>query len=632
MPTTTAAIAGSGDSSNTIIGSSVEDKSLKELAAAQSQYHPQNEVQELEKLGKHIYPCQQGEAQGSQETNRSFGNDPDIVPHDSVFNIAVSSSSKFRSHVNDTRDIDSAVQDAVLREQELATQNIIRSQRDSVGADGLPVERSDIFSERYDPSTIKLSTMDNQLLQNLKGDGPHSNDPASRSIGKWLEQTVQVLLLLIIKEHLLKITSEHRAEMAMKRGKPNLPEEGNLEIGNGYGVPGGCAFYGASKPGVVAIGNNTIGQKIQGQVRETEQSSAVKALPEYLKQKLRARGILKEEAEHSNSTSSDAISNQTLQGEKLPHGWVEAKDPGSGVSYYYNESSGKSQWERPSESSSDTQLSSAESLPEDWMEALDQATGLKYYYNMRTQVTQWEPPVASHQTTLTHSNDNVLGSWNNQTLEQSKCITCGSGITLVQGSRYCNCTSGVSTSSTNGRWQDQSSEQNKCMGCCGWGLGLVQAWGYCNHCTRILGLPQCQYLPTSNISNQQKTENIKHSADPSIKKSATDGSKWKPPIGKGGKRESRKRSYSEDDELDPMDPSAYSDAPRGGWVVGLKGVQPRAADTTATGPLFQQRPYPSPGAVLRKNAEIASQTKKGSSHYAPISKRGDGSDGLGDAD
>lgn len=107
----------------------------------------------------------------------------------------------------------------------------------------------------------------------------------------------------------------------------------------------------------------------------------------------------------------------------------------------------------------------------------------------------------------------------------------------------------------------------------------------------------------------------------------------KPPSGKG-KKESRKRGYSEDDDLDPMDPSSYSDAPRGGWVVGLKGVQPRAADTTATGPLFQQRPYPSPGAVLRKNAEIASQTKKHGSHghMAPISKRGDGSDGLGDAD
>lgn len=50
------------------------------------------------------------------------------------------------------------------------------------------------------------------------------------------------------------------------------------------------------------------------------------------------------------------------------------------------------------------------------------------------------------------------------------------------------------------------------------------------------------------------------------------------------------------------------------------------------GPLFQQRPYPSPGAVLRKNAEIATLSKKGGSHFTPISKKGDGSDGLGDAD
>ncbi|XP_022983732.1 uncharacterized protein LOC111482260 [Cucurbita maxima] len=595
MPTSTAAIADSGDSSKTTIGSSVEDSSLKESGSAQSQSYAQNEVQELEKFGNQISPCQPGEVHSSvviysdQEKTPSFGNDQNIVPHAGVFNIAVSSSSKFGSHVVDTRDIDNAVRDAVLREQELATQNIIRSQRDSVGADGLPEERSDIFSERYDPSTLK--------------------------------------------EHLLKITTEHRAEMAMKRGKLNLPEEGNLEIGNGYGVPGGCAFYGASKPGIVTHGNNTIDQKIQGQVRETKQSSSAKELPEYLKQKLKARGILKEDAKHSNSANADAISNQMLQGEKLPHGWVEAKDPGSGASYYYNESTGKSQWERPTESSFGLQLSSAVSLPEDWMEAVDQITGHKYYYNRRTQVTQWEPPAASHQATLAHSNVGAPGSWNDQTSGQSKCVTCGSGMTLVQGSRYCNCcASGVSTSSTNGKWQDQPSDLHKCMGCGGWGLGLVQAWGYCNHCTRTLGLPQCQYLPTSNINNQHKTENIKNNSDPSIKKSASDRSKGKPPIGKGGKRESRKRSHSEDDELDPMDPSSYSDAPRGGWVVGLKGVQPRAADTTATGPLFQQRPYPSPGAVLRKNAEIASQTKKGSSHYAPISKRGDGSDGLGDAD
>jgi hypothetical protein len=49
------------------------------------------------------------------------------------------------------------------------------------------------------------------------------------------------------------------------------------------------------------------------------------------------------------------------------------------------------------------------------------------------------------------------------------------------------------------------------------------------------------------------------------------------------------------------------------------------------GPLFQQRPYPSPGAVLRKNAEVATHGKKRGG-MAPISKRGDGSDGLGEAD
>uniref|UniRef100_M4F3X5 GST N-terminal domain-containing protein n=1 Tax=Brassica campestris TaxID=3711 RepID=M4F3X5_BRACM len=45
------------------------------------------------------------------------------------------------------------------------------------------------------------------------------------------------------------------------------------------------------------------------------------------------------------------------------------------------------------------------------------------------------------------------------------------------------------------------------------------------------------------------------------------------------------------------------------------------------------RPYPSPGAVLRRNAETASsQKKKPNSHFTEITKRGDGKDGLRDAD
>lgn len=54
-----------------------------------------------------------------------------------------------------------------------------------------------------------------------------------------------------------------------------------------------------------------------------------------------------------------------------------------------------------------------------------------------------------------------------------------------------------------------------------------------------------------------------------------------------------------------MDPAAYSDVPRGGWTVGLEGADSAktGADTTASGPLFQQRPYPSPGDILRANAK-----------------------------
>ncbi|KAG8043217.1 hypothetical protein GUJ93_ZPchr0115g2728 [Zizania palustris] len=61
---------------------------------------------------------------------------------------------------------------------------------------------------------------------------------------------------------------------------------------------------------------------------------------------------------------------------------------------------------------------------------------------------------------------------------------------------------------------------------------------------------------------------------------AKERSSGKPPFGKANRKDHRKRNHPEDDELDPMDPSSYSDAPRGGWVVGLKGVQPRAADTS----------------------------------------------------
>lgn len=60
------------------------------------------------------------------------------------------------------------------------------------------------------------------------------------------------------------------------------------------------------------------------------------------------------------------------------------------------------------------------------------------------------------------------------------------------------------------------------------------------------------------------------------------------------------------DSLDPMDPSSYSNTPKGGWSSGLslKGKAKTGVDETASGPLYQMRPYPSPGSVLKLNKTV----------------------------
>nr|CAG4635614.1 EOG090X0A6P [Artemia franciscana] len=52
-------------------------------------------------------------------------------------------------------------------------------------------------------------------------------------------------------------------------------------------------------------------------------------------------------------------------------------------------------------------------------------------------------------------------------------------------------------------------------------------------------------------------------------------------------------------DLDPMDPASYSDIPRGDWSAGLAADVKTGVDSTASGPLYQMRPYPAPGAILR---------------------------------
>jgi hypothetical protein len=73
----------------------------------------------------------------------------------------------------------------------------------------------------------------------------------------------------------------------------------------------------------------------------------------------------------------DSPVGQIKAAQELPPGWVEAKDPTSGASYFYNQSTGTTQWDRPGAplNTMQHQAPPSSSLPENWEEALDQSTG-----------------------------------------------------------------------------------------------------------------------------------------------------------------------------------------------------------------------------------------------------------------
>lgn len=72
------------------------------------------------------------------------------------------------------------------------------------------------------------------------------------------------------------------------------------------------------------------------------------------------------------------------------------------------------------------------------------------------------------------------------------------------------------------------------------------------------------------------------------------------------RHDDRGRKKYRRDDLDPMDPAAYSDIPQGTWSDGLENRT--RADSTASGVLFQQRPYPAPGEVLASNRSKSKKT------------------------
>jgi hypothetical protein len=119
--------------------------------------------------------------------------------------------------------------------------------------------------------------------------------------------------------------------------------------------------------------------------------------------------------ERPNSKSKDAFSPEKTSVAVSTSDWVETADPSSGQSYYYNQLTRETSWEKPTlteipapetiekKSAAPQQAPQANSSPlpassSDWVETVDPSSGQTYYFNQVTQETSWDKPASMEAT------------------------------------------------------------------------------------------------------------------------------------------------------------------------------------------------------------------------------------------
>lgn len=120
-----------------------------------------------------------------------------------------------------------------------------------------------------------------------------------------------------------------------------------------------------------------------------------------------------------------------------------------------------------------------------------------------------------------------------------------------------------------------------------------------------LPIPAAMLLPDRSTSHQQPQRERDGAGDASMRAPPPSSMPRKPKARdlektiSRSRSDRRKRGADITGKLDPMDPAAYSDIPRGKWSAGLdRETEKTGVDTTAGGALYQMRPYPSPGAIM----------------------------------
>ncbi|GLE10433.1 hypothetical protein PINS_up022534, partial [Pythium insidiosum] len=102
----------------------------------------------------------------------------------------------------------------------------------------------------------------------------------------------------------------------------------------------------------------------------------------------------------SGAVASTSLTSAVANDDALPDGWREAVDPASGDTYFWNENTKETSWERPAsgektqpEEAADSKEEIQEVLQDGWEEVVDPQSNSTYYWHRETNETTWTRPV-----------------------------------------------------------------------------------------------------------------------------------------------------------------------------------------------------------------------------------------------